>query len=492
MLVDVTALLSSANPNSVAEAFSVLASAPRTAVVQTVVLPVAQQEFHAELDRASAVVLQPAAALPVAAQPVAVEPVAASGSSTTDGTAVDPVTGPRPASIVVAQPARVPASQLPSMRGLPLLQQLGLLSRAQLVDFAAKHGDVLATLSARPQAAADVSAWWTGVPAAEQKNLLSAVPRLVGNLEGVPYSVRDRANRTSLSQAEATVRAELKAGQGRAASDELARRLHMLEQVRASLAGPSGDAARELINLDPDGDGTAVVTVGDVTTADYVGYLIPGMLSSVDTQIVKFAASAQQIVDDQNRMLRELHPADSAEPAPTAAVVAWIGYRTPDISNVGTLALAEQAQKKLTASVAGLRAGRVGHEPFISLMAHSYGSTAALLALQSGGLSVDALAIAGSPGSPAQNVSQLSVTDGNVWVGAASWDPVPATGAFGSHPTSPSYGAHRFGVDGATDPLTGRKLAAATTHIDYFVPGTESLRNIELIGIDRGDLVLRG
>ncbi len=470
MLLDVTVALSSANPNAVAEAFGVLATNPSTAVVETAALTSQQRDFHAVLDRGA---------------------VASSGAPATGGAPVDPAALPQPAAFVVAPIQRVPAAQLATMRGLPLLQQLGLLSRAQLTDFAAKHADVLATLSARPPAATAVESWWAGIPTPKQKDLLVAAPGVIGNLEGVPYVVRDKANRSYLTQAEDGIREQLRAGRGRAASDDLTRRLHMLEQVRASLATHSAQGGRELIGLDPSGSGTAVITIGDVNTADYVGYLIPGMFSSVDTQIVKFAASAQQIADDQQAMLNRLEPATAERPTPTVAVVAWIGYHTPSLANVASLDLAEQAQKALTASVDALRASRAGHEPFISVMAHSYGSTAALMALQSGGLSVDALAICGSPGSPAQSVSQLSVTDGNVWVGAASWDPVPETGLFGSRPTAAGYGAHHFGVDGATDPLTGKKLTAAVSHNDYFVPGTESLRNIELIGIDRGDLVLR-
>ena len=34
------------------------------------------------------------------------------------------------------------------------------------------------------------------------------------------------------------------------------------------------------------------------------------------------------------------------------------------------------------------------------------------------------------------------------------------------------------------------RCAGAVGHNDYFVSGTESLRNMVLIGIDRGDLVL--
>ncbi len=45
-------------------------------------------------------------------------------------------------------------------------------------------------------------------------------------------------------------------------------------------------------------------------------------------------------------------------------------------------------------------------------------------------------------------------------------------------------------MDGAYDPITGSSLGGAVGHNDYFVNGTESLRNMVLIGINRGDLVL--
>jgi pimeloyl-ACP methyl ester carboxylesterase len=215
------------------------------------------------------------------------------------------------------------------------------------------------------------------------------------------------------------------------------------------------------------------------------------MFSSVDSQIVKFAASSERIARDQQAMLDRLEPATASRPTPTVAVVAWLGYPSPGLTNVETLDLAKRAESALTSSVRGLRAIRGEHQPFVSVMAHSYGSTGAMLALQSGGLSVDALAIVGSPGSPAASASDLSVTGGNIWVGqAASMDPVPSTGLFGSRPTESSYGAHLFGTAGAIDPLTGKRLSGAVGHNDYFLAGTESLRNIELIGIDRADLVL--
>ena len=89
----------------------------------------------------------------------------------------------------------------------------------------------------------------------------------------------------------------------------------------------------------------------------------------------------------------------------------------------------------------------------------------------------------GSPGSPAENVGQLKVRDGNVWVADAALDPVASTGVFGSQPLSAAYGAHHFGVDGAVDPLTGARLAGSVGHVDYFTAGSESFRNMALIGI---------
>ena len=134
-------------------------------------------------------------------------------------------------------------------------------------------------------------------------------------------------------------------------------------------------------------------------------------------------------------------------------------------------------------------ASRGDDQPYLSVLSHSYGSTAALLSLEEDAVSVDALALVGSPGSPARTVHDLHVTDGNVWVGAADWDPIPASGVFGSQPTSVEYGAHRFSVASGTDPVTGEALAGAVTHNDYFSPGGSSLRNLALIGIGEGDQV---
>jgi pimeloyl-ACP methyl ester carboxylesterase len=153
---------------------------------------------------------------------------------------------------------------------------------------------------------------------------------------------------------------------------------------------------------------------------------------------------------------------------------------------------AEQGRDSLAGSITGLQALRTGDEPYLSVVAHSYGSTAALLALQEYDFQIDALALVGSPGSPASSVSQLHVNHGNVFVGEAAWDPIPNSAYFGSDPGSANYGAKPMGVGGGIDGITREVLLASVGHNEYFSAGTESMRNFALIGIGRGEYVTNG
>ena len=496
MLVDVTAILSTSSAlGTVDEVFSVPENIRVTASAPSSMTTEQLTWLHA-LDAGRGAPDSPSAALPLSA------PASNLPASNLPASNPDPNVGPQPGTVNISA-ARVPAAKLPTLHGVELLDQLALLTRSQLGSFVTAHPDSVSALLASPPAATDVASFWSQTTAAQHANLLSAAPRLVGSLEGFPYSVRDVANRTNLTAIEHGIRSRLAGGVGRAAADALTKQLHMLEQVRAALTVGSSMNPRSLVSLDAGGEGRAVIIIGDASTADYVDYLIPGMFSDVDTQIVAFANSSDNIATQQQAWIKKLNPGVPASQLPTVATFAWIGYQTPNIVNVASMQLAREGQVSFTASLEGLRAERAarttraadgtvttGAQPFVAVLAHSYGSTAVMLSLQDDAVSVDALAIVGSPGSPARSVREMKVTNGNVWVGAAETDPVPQTGIFGSQPLSPSYGAHRFGVDGATDPLSQASLRGAVGHNDYFVSGTESLRNMVLIGINRGDLVL--
>ncbi|MFT4285340.1 MAG: alpha/beta hydrolase [Protaetiibacter sp.] len=381
-----------------------------------------------------------------------------------------------------ADPIAGPSIPIDRLQGIALLDRLDSMPRGDVRAFLDTHPDAVSALLAAPPSAADVAAWWNGAPGVGRGILRTLAPELVGNLEGIPYRARDLANRDVLRAAAGELDARLASGTvGRAERDELVGRHHMLDEIARALGSGEG---RRLVSLDVTGEGRAVIAVGDIATADYVSYLVPGMFFGVDAQIEAWTETAQTLVDDQQRWLDTLHPGEGA----TVAAVAWIGYTTPSLVNVASMELAREGRDALTDSLQGLRAARGDDQPYLAVLAHSYGSTAALLSLAEDDVSVDALAVVGSPGSPARSVSELHVTDANVWVGAAEWDPIPASGVFGSQPASRAYGAHLFSVAAGTDPLTGARLDGAVTHNDYFASGGMSLRNLALIGIGEGRL----
>jgi hypothetical protein len=358
----------------------------------------------------------------------------------------------------------------------------------------------LAGLVSSRAPAAEVADWWSAATPAQKASMIASSPEALGNLEGVPYEVRDAANRSFLTGTIARLESRLASGSvGRAASEDLQAQLHMLQQVSAAVETGESGLQRSLINLDLNDGGRAVIAVGDLASADYVSYLVPGMFYSVGSEIGSWAGAADQLAADQAAWLERLAPnqygdASSSDASSAVATVAWIGYQTPTVVNVASLDLAREGRDALTESLHGLdairAAGGASERPYLSILAHSYGATAALLALEENDVTVDALAMVGSPGSPAESVGQLKVRNGNVWVADAAWDAVSTTGVFGSQPLSAEYGAHHFGVNGAVDPMTGASLAGSTGHVDYFTSGSESFRNMALIGIGRGGFVL--
>jgi len=371
---------------------------------------------------------------------------------------------------------------LARLDGVTLLDELVALTPAERGEFLQIHPETLTELAASPPAASAVAGWWSRTTIPSRVALAQELPAVVGNLEGVPYAVRDLANRAHLTATVFDIRAQLDAGVGRAMEDELRARLKMLTAVERSLVtGPSGEL-RRLVSLDVTGQGRAVVSVGDLASADYVSFFVPGMYVGVAEQLVDWTGNAETSLLEQTEWLARLGV--DAE----VATVAWIGYQTPTIVSVSSFDLAYQGRDALTWSLDGLDAIRGADAPYLTVVAHSYGSTAAMLALQENDVTVDALVAVASPGSPARTVDELKVADGNVWVAAADTDPVPRSGIFGSQPLDEAFGAHRFSVRGTTDPITGEELADIDGHVYYFWPGTTAVRNTALIAIGHGDL----
>jgi pimeloyl-ACP methyl ester carboxylesterase len=168
-----------------------------------------------------------------------------------------------------------------------------------------------------------------------------------------------------------------------------------------------------------------------------------------------------------------------------------MGYRTPDLSNILSLDLARTGADRLERAVDGLRTVRADSSPRVNVVAHSYGSTTALMALSSGRMRADTLTVFGSPGSSVRHASELAVGAGQVFVGDAHSDPIAGSGYFGTDPGSASFGSTVLDLAGSasgavtTDGLFRKPVG----HNDYLKPGTASLHDVALIGIGRGDLV---
>ena len=369
-----------------------------------------------------------------------------------------------------------------------VLRELSVVSPTDLPAFVAANPAAIDSLLSAPPRPAEVSLWWGSLDAERRVALRSASPRLVGNLDGIPYAFRDVANRSMLTATIDELERVIASEDGRTIVENAKMQLRMLESISEALGGGHPDSSRTLMSLDVNGQGKAAIVLGDLRTADYVTFMVPGMFFTIEGQMGYWTDAAARLGDEQRSWLALLGEHSNE----TVATVAWIGYQTPNLTNVGSIENALEGRDLLAGAVEGLQSLRGADQPYITVIGHSYGSTAALMALTEYDFEVDALAVVGSPGSPARSVDELHVRGGNVYVGEAPWDPVPDSAFFGSDPGAASYGAHVFGAVGTTDPLTHEVLTGSFGHIEYFSPGTESLRNLALIGIGEGELVTDG
>ena len=388
--------------------------------------------------------------------------------------------------------AQVDASLLPQLAGKALLDQVSLLDRGELDGFLDANPGSISQLLLDPPAASQSARWWESLSVIVRNRLTSAAPELVGNLPGVPFHTRDEANRALLSKTidELELKADSVVGRGEGA--EITARLSMLNEVGLAIQPQAGEPKRSIISLDTVWPGRASVAIGDLGAADYVSYLIPGMFFTIEGQMVDWSETALELYNEQASWLRLLAKTDPELRNKSVATVAWMGYETPSLFTVGSEELADAGALYLDSAMDALYTERGANRPYVSLVAHSYGSTAAMKALVTGSFEVDAFAVVGSPGSAAQSVDDLHVRGRNVFVGEASWDPVVGTGYFGHDPGAPSYGARPMSVAGGVDLITHQELAASVGHNGYFSPQSESIRNMALIGIDRGSLVTGG
>jgi hypothetical protein len=290
----------------------------------------------------------------------------------------------------------------------------GLAARSDTLAVAAAGGASDGGLGVRPApldgTPAEANAWWQSLSAEDQDAVLAQHPEWLGNTDGIPAGVRDRANRALIDVYRTELQAEAERLQaaldgnrfGGTFTNDDARLALVLSKIQGldEIEIVIGRDNRQLLVLDIDGSRElmAAVAVGDVDSADHVAVFTPGLGTTVQKDLSRY--------DDSMRALWET-ARDESElygDGGSVATVSWLGYEAPQMSKVYDLgggsvvspAAAEQGAVRLADFYRGVDASR-SVDPHLTAVAHSYGSTTTGYALreQTG---VDSAVIFGSPG----------------------------------------------------------------------------------------------
>jgi pimeloyl-ACP methyl ester carboxylesterase len=234
---------------------------------------------------------------------------------------------------------------------------------------------------------------------------------------------------------------------------------------------------RQFLAFDRRGNGRVVEVFGDLSTADRIAVLVPG----VSTTANNFNTGLDDVRDRAPAVqARDLYDATSATaPGQHIAVIAWLGYDAPQ--GVGRDAAREELARagatsldRFTRDLAIMRPNAK-----VTLVGHSYGSVVAGLAAATLPKQVKDVVVVGSPGMSVSQVADLHAS-AHIWAGQAARDWIDWVPAFqvwgaghGTLPITPGFGARVFGTNGVID------------HDHYLAPGTQSLGNIVSIVLGR-------
>jgi len=264
-----------------------------------------------------------------------------------------------------------------------------------------------------------VRTWWAGLTPSEQEGLLLHRPDAVGRLDGVPVGVRDLANRVRLEAERDHLRrrrkdllAEAPTRLTRAELSRVDAHLRGLDALVARLADPSRPRAY-LLDLAADGDGQAVVAIGDPDHATDVLTFVPGAGSDL--------SGIGGVVDRAELVAKR---AAQLGPDHRVAAIAWLGYDAPDGPAAAGAGAAHDAEGALDRFQDGLRATHEGERSHNTVLGHSYGTLTAGVTARDAGLDADDLVFVGSPGVGVDRVGELRLPAGHVWSSTAANDPV--------------------------------------------------------------------
>ncbi|WP_327162998.1 alpha/beta hydrolase [Streptomyces zaomyceticus] len=306
-----------------------------------------------------------------------------------------------------------------------------------------------------PQRSAD---WWKGLDEEDKRLYLAAYPEQIGGLDGLPTTTRDQANRTVLDMRlnDYALREGSLGYHDRSSYQGL---LAMKDRLDKSDSAPEHKRLH-LLGFSTEGDGRAIVAVGNPDKAAHTAVSVPG----TDNQLDNFTDSI-----DRAEKLQDSAGAWSEGGSEDVAVIAWLDYDAPELdASVATPARAENDAETLRDFTHGLRVSHEGERSHMTVIGHSYGSTMVGTADSGGrGLDTDDMIVVGSPGMNVDRADQLHVSPSRLWVGVGSDDGVvnwAADKTLGPNPADSGFGAEHMYVD-------------TSEHSDYWNDGSQSLDN---------------
>lgn len=314
-----------------------------------------------------------------------------------------------------------------------------------------------------------VAAWWSGLSADAQLRLARERPDLIGGLDGVPAWARDTANRVLLGDLLARLDAQLSDPGVDLVELTLNGDLLFALAVQEALGqAEAGGGTAQLYAFDVENQ-LAAISVGDLDRAANVAVIVPGTAVDVAGDMVAQVGRAQNLV--------------AATGAPQdVAVLAWIGYDTPNLLQAPGTERAVAGAPLLATTLAGLSAARPGNPARTTVIAHSYGTlTTSLAAAEPGPLRADAVVLVGSPGTGGR-ADDFDAPADQVFVGEAQWDWIADTGALGADP------GWRWWY-GGTCISADMPHWWDRDHYHYFDPDSEALANMAMIVQGRYDEV---
>ena len=268
-----------------------------------------------------------------------------------------------------------------------LMSTLGRLTPDELSLLLAEDPNLAQQFWEHPPSPDQVAKWWSSLDDETRAAFEAAAPGVLGDLAGLPYAVRNRCNRAVYEEAQS---------RKHRLTPEQQKVLTALEVV---LADPS--ASLVCLNLDASVPMVAV-GYGDLDTADTVTWAAPGMMSDAADVTEGWSRAAKKLY------LQQIQLDDSR----THAMVGWLGYDTPDLASVNTSGLAQDGSWRFANELDGTHATRAAHPdvtfPYVSVVAHSYGTTMAADALMRTKHFVDSFTMLGSAGIDTQVVKSLS------------------------------------------------------------------------------------